>query len=164
MNIEQAYQSDPEMVTEFIQRFYDDTVTVFNDIESNNINEMSSVGYYNYIFDRYQDQARFRYKYDDSEELYSAYVYWGILKTYLYGDDPGNEIKNSIIERLELGEDADEDEIFAASQAEGDTYDNYEELWTGEVLIELYDVFSNYGDVQSNIRSVAEDLGIELEG
>lgn len=143
MNIQQAYAQNPEMVTEFIQRFYDDTVTVFNDIESNNINEMSSVGYYNYI---------------------SAYVYWGILKTYLYGDDPGNEIKNSIIERLELGEDADEDEIFAASQAEGDTYDNYEELWTGEVLIELYDVFSNYGDVQSNIRSVAEDLGIELEG
>lgn len=165
MNIEQAYQSDPEMVAEFIQGLYDEAKYVFDTIQKflSGDNYFTSQQFLNRIRNRVnRDNREFREKYDSVQELFSTYAYFSELLGYVEGQSD-DEIDRSIRERLELDADADDDEVMEASEAKGEDFEYFDDLWFNEVAISLYDTFSSYGEVQDNIKNVAEDLGITLE-
>lgn len=166
MNIEQAYQSDPEMVTEFIQGLYDEAKYVFDTIQKflSGDNYFTSQQFLNRIRNRVnRDNREFREKYDSVQELYSTYAYFSELLYFLEGNSD-DDLDRDIRERYGLDFDADEDEVMEASDAAGDNFAYFEDLWFHEVATSEYDLFSSYGEVQDNIKRVAEDLGIVLEG
>lgn len=165
MNIQQAYAQNPEMVTEFIQGLYDEAKYVFDTIQKflSGDNYFTSQQFLNRIRNRVnRDNREFREKYDSVQELYSTYAYFSELLGYVEGQSD-DEIDRSIRERLELDADADDDEVMEASEAKGEDFEYFDDLWFNEVAISLYDTFSSYGEVQDNIKNVAEDLGITLE-
>lgn len=165
MNIQQAYKQNPEMVTEFIQELYEDAKYVFDIISDflSGDNHFRSSDFLFWVRNRVnRDNRTFREKYDSVQELFSTYAYFSELLGYVEGQSD-DEIDRSIRERLELDADADDDEVMEASEAKGEDFEYFDDLWFNEVAISLYDTFSSYGEVQDNIKNVAEDLGITLE-
>lgn len=167
MNIEQSYASDPEMVAEFIQELYTDTLRAFDAIsefqQTGGDDSMSSPKFWDFVSDRCGKNDEFSVKYDTGEELYTAYAYWNIFEAQLTSG--GREIDRSIRDRLDLDEDASDDEVVEyASEVDEVSYEDYDDLYLQEVAADMYDTFSSYGDVQDSIKRVASDLGIALEG